>query len=84
MALAIGVTVGAALLALWLDVRWPRLAPDGPFRRVAFALGTAALLQLLRGAGPAATPASVLAVVLPAFVAAFLAGIWLLRALREL
>jgi hypothetical protein len=76
---------GAALLALWIDTRFPKLAPESFSRRmlagaVAFVLLHAA--PVFKGS-VLAVYATLFASVLPAFVATFLAAVWLLRGLRE-
>ncbi len=83
------VVAGAALLALWTDVRFPALAPSelrAALVRVivALALGQlvppAMVFALERGVSPAAT---VLTLALPALVLFFLAALWLMRVLQE-
>jgi len=76
---------GAAVLALWVDTRFPGLAPKKFSRRFFSAILAYALLQ----ASPFATGsitevyASLFGVVLPAFVGVFLTAAWLIRALRD-
>lgn len=77
---ALVLTVGAALLALWIDTRLPKLAPV-TMGRVILHVGIALLtLQLI----PKATSNTMIyvglfGVALPALVYSFLAAIWLLR-----
>jgi hypothetical protein len=77
--------VGAGLLALWIDTRFPKLAPKSFTKRM---LATGCLL-LVFGAVPvfggssAAIYATLFAVMLPLLVSSLLAAVWLLRALRD-
>jgi hypothetical protein len=77
--------VGAALLALWIDTRYPNLAPKSFPTRFLAAVGAAFLLHLspLSHASSIAAYASLFGAMLPAFVGAFLTAVWLLRALRD-
>ena len=77
--------VAAALLALWFDVRFPALAPASLTRRVGVACAAFVLLWAtpVFGGSAVAVYTTVFGILLPAFFAAFLAGIWLLRALRD-
>jgi len=76
---------GAAVLALWVDARFPGLAPKKFSRRLLSAVLAFVLLQ----ASPFATGtvtqayASLFGVVLPGFVGVFLTAVWLMRALRD-
>jgi len=77
--------LGAALIALWIDVRLPRLAPASLSRRALAALAAMVALQatpVLAGSA-AALYATLFGILLPVLVFAFLAGIWLLRSLQE-
>ena len=77
--------VGAGLLALWIDVRFPKLAPQSFFKRML----AAGCVLLVLGAVPvfggsaAAIYATLFAIVLPVMVSSLLAAVWLLRALRD-
>ena len=79
------LAAGAALLALWLHVRLPNLAPASVARTIVhLALaGDRALLLRPRAGGsvPAAFSAAFL-IVLPGLVYAFLASIWMLRLMQ--
>jgi hypothetical protein len=75
---------GAAALAFWIAVRFPRWGPSGlapAFLHVAAALGVslalAPAMALVIGKG--LTFVAVFAIALPGFSYMFLAGIWLLR-----
>jgi hypothetical protein len=76
---------GAGVLALWIDTRFPRLAPESFSRRVLAAVAALLLLQVapLSGGSAQAVYASVFAVMLPALVLTLLTAVWLLRALRD-
>jgi len=76
---------GAGLLALWIDVRFPKLAPRSLSRRVLAAASALLVLEAVPvlGGSAAAVYASLFAIVLPMLVSAFLAAVWLLRALRD-
>ena len=78
--------IGAGLLALWVDVRFPKLAPKTLLRRVLAGVAAVVLLQLapVAASSSMAVYATLFALVLPAFVVTFLAAVWILRALGEL
>jgi hypothetical protein len=90
---SISVGVGAAALALWIDARWPQLAPDALGHRF-LALGLACVVIQLGVLGFERTLAlslvehvrSLLAlgVLLPAMTFAFVTAVWLLRSLQGL
>jgi hypothetical protein len=91
MAYTLTLTLGAGLLAIWLDARLPGLRPKtaaGGLTHAAVGvftmLGAAGLLQLVYGIPQAAFMALVLGVFLPGLVYALLAGLWMLRALANL
>jgi hypothetical protein len=84
--------LAAAMLAVWVDVRFPALIPEGTHRRIAHAVAALAaaqilvpaLLQLLFAAADS-RPVVLLGLFLlflPALVYSFLSGIWLLRLFR--
>lgn len=80
---------GAALLAVWLDARFPALAPRGLTARLVaagaawlLADGAARLFERVLATGPIEPRAlAALGVILPALVGTFLTGLWLLRSL---
>ena len=79
------LVVGAGLLAVWVDVRHPKLAPESLSKRMLAAAAALLALQavpVLHGSA-AAIYATVFALVLPALISTFLAAVWLLRALRD-
>ena len=80
--------VGAAVLALWVDVRFPSIGPSDIWRALIRLVLILALGQLVphavgyvirAGVAPAT---ALLALGLPALVLFFLAMFWLLRALQ--
>ena len=85
------LTLGAALLAVWLDARFVYWRPQTPAAAMTHGaigalgvLGAAGLLVLVYGIPQAAFMAVLLCVFVPALVYALLAGIWMLRTLAEL
>ena len=76
----VALVVGAAVLALWLDTRFPGLAPKSMQNRFLVALAAGIVLAL---PSPPATIVTVLAVDLPVIGFAFLAMLWLLKILAE-
>jgi len=77
---------GAALLALWIDTRFPGLAPGALSRRVlvaACALFALIVSPVLDGSA-AELYVTLFAILLPALVCSLLAMIWMMRALRDL
>jgi hypothetical protein len=78
------LAAGAALLALWLHVRLPNLAPSVPRAVVHLVLAGLVLYFFVPDAGgsiPVAFSAAFL-IVLPGLVYAFLASIWMLRLMQ--
>ena len=91
MAYTLTLTLGAAVLAFWLDARFPGLRPKTAAQGLIHSaigvftmFGAAGLLQLVYGIPDKAFMALVLGVFLPALVYALLAGLWMLRALANL
>jgi len=91
MTLTMALTLGAALLAVWIDLRFPGLRPKTTAQGLThsavgvFAMfGAAGLLALVYGIPDWAFLAVVLGVFLPTLVYALLAGLWMLRALANL
>jgi hypothetical protein len=81
----IALVVAAGLLALWIDVRHPTLAPESLGKRVlaaAAALLALELVPVLHGS-VAQLYTSVFGILLPALVTSFLSAVWLMRALRD-
>lgn len=85
------LTLGAGLLAIWLDDRFaglrPKTAAHGLIHAVVSAvalIGVAALLAFIYGIPQTVFMVVVLTVFLPALVYALLSGLWMLRALRNL
>jgi hypothetical protein len=77
--------VGAGFLALWIDARHPKLAPESFSKRMIAAISAMIVLQLapvFNGSRPALY-ATLFAILLPVLVSSFLTAVWLLRALRD-
>ena len=78
--------VGAAVLALWIDLRFPQLAPKS-FRNRLVAVVVATLILPLAPFDPSSRTAlltTLLLLVLPALVFTFLTALWLIRGTRDL
>jgi hypothetical protein len=87
----LALALAAGMLAAWIDVRLGDARPVEPMQRIVhaglgiFALFAATgLLHLVYGIPQALFMVVVLTVFLPALIYAFLAGIWLMRALADL
>lgn len=81
----LALVVAAGLLAVWIDVRHPALAPESLGKRVLAAAGALLLLELvpvLHGS-VAQLYTSVFGILLPALVTTFLSAVWLMRAMRD-
>jgi len=81
----LALVVAAGLLALWIDVRHPQLAPQSLKSRVLAAAGALLLLELvpvLHGS-VAQLYTSVFGILLPALITTFLSAVWLMRAVRD-
>jgi hypothetical protein len=74
------LTVGAALLAVWFDLRLPKLAPV-TLKRVLLHVALALVgLQLIPGIAASVTMyLALFAIVLPALVYTFLTALWFIR-----
>jgi hypothetical protein len=80
-AFLVTLVAGAAVLALWVDNRFPNLAPSGITRRVAASVHAACVV----GAVPLEpTVASLVGIFVPALCFAFLTSLWLLRLLADM
>jgi hypothetical protein len=91
MGYTLSLTLGAALLAIWLDTRFPGIRPKTAAQGLTHAavgvfsmLGAAGLLQLIYGIPDKAFLAIVLGVFLPALTYALLTFLWMMRALANL
>ena len=91
--LVISISLGAALLAFWVFVRYPRLAPTRAGTKMLHLVVALAVAQygapeamslVLRG-GQAAGPAifALFFIFLPSQLYAYLSGIWVLGLLRN-
>ena len=87
----VAVLAGAALLAVWVEVRFPSLAPKSLIRRFIALVAGGVVLQLatvgferVLGLPLGSTPGALLAlaVLLPAMTFSLVTAIWLLRSLQ--
>jgi hypothetical protein len=74
------LVLGAGALALWLDVRFPKLAPHGLVTRLVSAAAATVALAMLP---VSATVLSLVGVFVPAMAVMFLTSLWLLRLVAE-
>ena len=91
MSFTVTLTVGASLLALWVDARFPVLRPESIAGGLAHAaagilavIGAAGLLALIYGIPQTLWLAVLLAVFLPALVYSLISGLWMLRSLADM
>lgn len=91
MSFTLTLTLGAALLAVWLDARFPGIRPKTVAQGLTHAvigafsvLGAAGFLGLVYGIRQVIFMGLVLLVFLPALTYSLLAGLWMLRALANL
>lgn len=77
----LALAVGAGLLAMWIHVRFPALAPERLGKTVLHTGIAFVLLKLTPGLGESVTAmfAGVFLFVLPTLVYALLCSIWMLR-----
>ncbi len=77
----LGLVTGAALLALWFDLRLPTLAPAGLRAIVLHALLAFAALKLIPGEAGSVGGiyVALFGIALPALVYIFLVAIWFIR-----
>jgi hypothetical protein len=80
------LAVGAGALAVWTDVRFPKLGPQSMTGVLVNTLAAMIALKVVAGnigpltSGPPATAlAAVLGVALPGLLYAFISGIWAIR-----
>jgi hypothetical protein len=80
---AICYLTGAVALALWVDVRFPKIRPTS-WGRVGIAVGVSMLIDQFCTLGLKVGPqlVGVIGVVLPALAISCLASIWMLRMMR--
>jgi hypothetical protein len=93
MSFTVMLVLGTFLLAIWCDARLEKLRPASTTWRVVHVAAACAVLQVGSigagflvpdGAGVGHQLVAVFAILLPAFVYTFVAGLWLLRTLAEL
>jgi hypothetical protein len=77
--------VGTALIAGWVDVRLPKLAPRGLVVRAAFCLAMLQICSMVRieSSTYLGLYASLFAEVVPLLIALWLSAFWLLRGLSD-
>ena len=80
------LAVGAGALALWTDVRFPKLGPQSMGGVLVNTMAAMIALKLVAGniglltsGPPAAAVAAILGVALPGLLYAFISGIWAIR-----
>jgi hypothetical protein len=85
VAFAAALFTGTAALAVWVAVRFPRLAPQSLRARVAVALGVGQVLAFvpIEGGTYFSLYGSVFGLLLPVLTLTWLGAFWLLQALRE-
>jgi hypothetical protein len=82
---AIALGVGAALLAFWVQYRFPKLAPQTAGWAILHLVVTMVLADITKTAftsvefDPATAMALVFGLALPTLVYAFVAGMWIIR-----
>lgn len=78
---ALVLTAGAAVLALWIDARLPRLAPVTMRRVLVHVVFAFVVMQLIPAASTssAAMYLALFGVALPALVYCFLSAIWFIK-----
>jgi|GraSoiStandDraft_4_1057263.scaffolds.fasta_scaffold3483356_1 hypothetical protein len=90
--IAIELTVGAAILALWVELRVGERRPASFQRRIAHTAAAYAVLQLAGyglnrlvndGTPPTLRLLFVFLLILPALIYAFVVAVWVMRTLRE-
>ncbi len=76
----LALAAGAGLLAMWLHVRFPSLAPERLGRTILHVLSAFALLHMTAMVGDSSTiVAALFLFVLPALVYALLCTIWMIQ-----
>ena len=77
---ALALAAGAALIALWIDTRLPRLAPADLKRVLLHVVAAFVALQLIPGAtSNTMVYVALFGVALPALTYSFLSAIWFIR-----
>ena len=79
------LVAGAGLLALWIDARAPKLAPQSLPNRVLAAAAAVLFLQVVPvfNGSTGAIFATLFGLLLPALVSSFLTAVWVMRSLRD-
>jgi hypothetical protein len=87
----LALTLGAGMLAAWVDVRLGDARPAEPLQRILHAglsmvalFAAVGLLGLVHGVTQSLVMVAVLTVFLPALVYSLLAGLWMIRTLADL
>jgi hypothetical protein len=83
---ATALYIGSASIALWISVRYPRLAPSSLMVRAVAPMAAGLALQLVRidTSSSLKELASLFLVAFPVLIGAWLTAVWLLQMLREL
>lgn len=93
MSFVVGLTIAAALLAVWVDSRFESRRPESLGRRTVHVVVAFATLQAANfgahhligeHAGDARRLVVVFALFVPSLVYMFLSGLWLMRTLAEM
>lgn len=84
----LALAVGAGVLALWVEVRFPQLAPSGVLRIFLNLVAAVAFLHVAEslvtaGDRPVLRLAAVLVAALPALTYVFLSSLWVLRVMQS-
>jgi hypothetical protein len=87
---SVALAIGAALISVWLDMRLDEKRPGAPASRLGHAAAAYLVLQLVvAGTGSLDHPpafaklCAIFFLILPSFIYAFLAGVWLMRTLAD-
>lgn len=86
MIFGMAFAIGAGAIAVWTDIRIPRLAPEAMRGIALHTMASFVILRFVAGvvgpvasSGPLGAMVAVLAIGLPAVVYAFLVGVWAIR-----
>jgi hypothetical protein len=80
-ALVVALSIGSALLALWIHVRFPNIAPEHVGKTLLHTCIAFALLRLMPGMveSPVMALITIVVLVVPGLSYALLCSIWMLR-----